>query len=221
MENRLICSKHKGTKAASPGGYLPENEQWLVCHAPANVDAAVYQGPENDPELEKYDPFEEDEGEEDFEEFEEESDESGEDFEDDECTSSEEEAEPDEFDEEEFDEEEMDMQDAVQIPCDKRSLSRLIAENVNNDGAQAGGFRGLAATVRLPITQFVIFFSSWAFRFSWRWVLSAPAGSRIAAPRKTLDLSAQEKAARPVNPLRIMIGRGVGSHAISIHLQGK
>ena len=37
MENCLICSKHKGQEAIPPGGYIYENEHWMVCHAPVNI----------------------------------------------------------------------------------------------------------------------------------------------------------------------------------------
>ena len=31
--NLLICRKHKGQEAAPPGGYIYEDEHWMVCHA--------------------------------------------------------------------------------------------------------------------------------------------------------------------------------------------
>jgi diadenosine tetraphosphate (Ap4A) HIT family hydrolase len=36
METCLICNKHKGTEAIPPGGYIYEDEYWMVCHAPVN-----------------------------------------------------------------------------------------------------------------------------------------------------------------------------------------
>lgn len=37
MENCFICRKHKGREAAPPGGYIHEDEYWMVCHAPGKV----------------------------------------------------------------------------------------------------------------------------------------------------------------------------------------
>ena len=37
METCFLCRKHKGQEAAPPGGYLYENEHWLVCHAPGKL----------------------------------------------------------------------------------------------------------------------------------------------------------------------------------------
>jgi len=37
MENCLICRKHNGQEAAPPGGYVYEDEHWMVCHAPVNL----------------------------------------------------------------------------------------------------------------------------------------------------------------------------------------
>jgi diadenosine tetraphosphate (Ap4A) HIT family hydrolase len=34
METCLICNKHKGTEAVPPGGYIYEDDHWMVCHAP-------------------------------------------------------------------------------------------------------------------------------------------------------------------------------------------
>ncbi len=34
MEDCFLCRKHKGQEAAPPGGYIYEDEHWLVCHAP-------------------------------------------------------------------------------------------------------------------------------------------------------------------------------------------
>lgn len=36
-ENCLICRKHKGVEAIPPGGYIYEDEHWMVCHAPVNI----------------------------------------------------------------------------------------------------------------------------------------------------------------------------------------
>jgi diadenosine tetraphosphate (Ap4A) HIT family hydrolase len=36
----FICRKHRGEVAPSPGGYLWEDETWLVCHAPAEIAGA-------------------------------------------------------------------------------------------------------------------------------------------------------------------------------------
>jgi diadenosine tetraphosphate (Ap4A) HIT family hydrolase len=33
MESCLICRKHKGEEATPPGGYIYEDEHWMVCHA--------------------------------------------------------------------------------------------------------------------------------------------------------------------------------------------
>lgn len=32
----FLCEKHAGKKASPPGGYIYEDEFWLVCHFPAN-----------------------------------------------------------------------------------------------------------------------------------------------------------------------------------------
>jgi diadenosine tetraphosphate (Ap4A) HIT family hydrolase len=37
MENCFICRKHKDQEAAPPGGYILEDEHWLVCHAPTKL----------------------------------------------------------------------------------------------------------------------------------------------------------------------------------------
>ena len=34
MDNCFICRKHDGEEAAPPGGYIYEDEYWIVCHAP-------------------------------------------------------------------------------------------------------------------------------------------------------------------------------------------
>jgi diadenosine tetraphosphate (Ap4A) HIT family hydrolase len=36
----FICRKHRGEVALPPGGYLWEDETWLVCHAPAEIAGA-------------------------------------------------------------------------------------------------------------------------------------------------------------------------------------
>jgi diadenosine tetraphosphate (Ap4A) HIT family hydrolase len=33
MESCLICRKHKGEEATPPGGYIYEDEHWMICHA--------------------------------------------------------------------------------------------------------------------------------------------------------------------------------------------
>jgi diadenosine tetraphosphate (Ap4A) HIT family hydrolase len=33
MENCFVCRKHNGEEAAPPGGYIYEDEHWMVCHA--------------------------------------------------------------------------------------------------------------------------------------------------------------------------------------------
>jgi diadenosine tetraphosphate (Ap4A) HIT family hydrolase len=37
MEDCFICRKHKGEEATPPGGYIYEDEHWMVCHAPAKL----------------------------------------------------------------------------------------------------------------------------------------------------------------------------------------
>jgi diadenosine tetraphosphate (Ap4A) HIT family hydrolase len=37
METCFICRKHNGGEAAPPGGYIYEDEHWMVCHAPAKL----------------------------------------------------------------------------------------------------------------------------------------------------------------------------------------
>lgn len=37
METCLICNKHNGTEAIPPGGYIYEDQHWMVCHAPVNT----------------------------------------------------------------------------------------------------------------------------------------------------------------------------------------
>lgn len=33
METCLLCRKHNGQEAAPPGGYIYEDEHWMICHA--------------------------------------------------------------------------------------------------------------------------------------------------------------------------------------------
>jgi len=37
METCFICNKHKGIESIPPGGYIYEDEHWMVCHVPINV----------------------------------------------------------------------------------------------------------------------------------------------------------------------------------------
>jgi diadenosine tetraphosphate (Ap4A) HIT family hydrolase len=37
METCFICRKHKGQEAAPPGGYIYEDGNWMVCHAPGKL----------------------------------------------------------------------------------------------------------------------------------------------------------------------------------------
>lgn len=37
MEDCFICRKHNGQEAAPPGGYIYEDERWMVCHAPGKL----------------------------------------------------------------------------------------------------------------------------------------------------------------------------------------
>lgn len=37
METCFICRKHKGQEDAPPGGYIYEDQYWMVCHAPFNA----------------------------------------------------------------------------------------------------------------------------------------------------------------------------------------
>jgi diadenosine tetraphosphate (Ap4A) HIT family hydrolase len=38
METCFICRKHKGQEVAPPGGYIYEDEYWMICHAPGKLD---------------------------------------------------------------------------------------------------------------------------------------------------------------------------------------
>ena len=33
----FICRKHEGQESAPPGGYICEDEHWMVCHAPGKL----------------------------------------------------------------------------------------------------------------------------------------------------------------------------------------
>jgi diadenosine tetraphosphate (Ap4A) HIT family hydrolase len=37
MENCFLCRKHQGLEATPPGGYIHEDEHWMVCHAPGKL----------------------------------------------------------------------------------------------------------------------------------------------------------------------------------------
>lgn len=37
METCFLCRKHNGQEAAPPGGYIYEDEHWMVCHAPGKL----------------------------------------------------------------------------------------------------------------------------------------------------------------------------------------
>ena len=37
MDNCFICRKHKGQEVDPPGGYIYEDEHWMVCHAPGKL----------------------------------------------------------------------------------------------------------------------------------------------------------------------------------------
>ncbi len=37
MDNCFICRKHNGGEATPPGGYIYEDEDWMVCHAPVKL----------------------------------------------------------------------------------------------------------------------------------------------------------------------------------------
>jgi len=37
MEGCFICRKHTAQEAAPPGGYIHEDEHWMVCHAPGKL----------------------------------------------------------------------------------------------------------------------------------------------------------------------------------------
>ena len=37
MDDCFICRKHMGQEPAPPGGYIYEDEYWMVCHAPGKL----------------------------------------------------------------------------------------------------------------------------------------------------------------------------------------
>ena len=37
MDSCFICRKHNGQEVAPPGGYIYEDEHWMVCHAPGKL----------------------------------------------------------------------------------------------------------------------------------------------------------------------------------------
>jgi len=37
METCFLCRKHAGKEPAPPGGYIYEDEHWLLCHAPGKL----------------------------------------------------------------------------------------------------------------------------------------------------------------------------------------
>jgi diadenosine tetraphosphate (Ap4A) HIT family hydrolase len=37
MENCFICRKHNGQEVMPPGGYIYEDEHWMICHAPGKL----------------------------------------------------------------------------------------------------------------------------------------------------------------------------------------
>jgi diadenosine tetraphosphate (Ap4A) HIT family hydrolase len=37
MDTCFICRKHNGQEAAPPGGYIYEDEHWMLCHAPGKL----------------------------------------------------------------------------------------------------------------------------------------------------------------------------------------
>jgi diadenosine tetraphosphate (Ap4A) HIT family hydrolase len=37
MDNCFICRKHNGQEATPPGGYIYEDEHWMICHAPGKL----------------------------------------------------------------------------------------------------------------------------------------------------------------------------------------
>lgn len=37
MDTCFLCRKHNGEEAAPPGGYIYEDESWIICHAPAKL----------------------------------------------------------------------------------------------------------------------------------------------------------------------------------------
>ncbi|NWG07626.1 MAG: hypothetical protein HXY35_13170 [Chloroflexi bacterium] len=37
MDTCFVCRKHNGLESAPPGGYIYEDEHWMVCHAPGKL----------------------------------------------------------------------------------------------------------------------------------------------------------------------------------------
>ena len=37
MNTCFVCRKHKGREPVPPGGYIYEDDHWMVCHAPVNL----------------------------------------------------------------------------------------------------------------------------------------------------------------------------------------
>ena len=37
METCFLCRKHNGQEATPPGGYIYEDEHWMICHAPGKL----------------------------------------------------------------------------------------------------------------------------------------------------------------------------------------
>lgn len=37
MDTCFLCRKHQGKEAAPPGGYIYEDEQWMICHAQTHM----------------------------------------------------------------------------------------------------------------------------------------------------------------------------------------
>lgn len=37
MEDCFLCRKHNGQESAPPGGYIYEDEHWMICHAPGKL----------------------------------------------------------------------------------------------------------------------------------------------------------------------------------------
>ena len=37
MDTCFLCRKHEGDEAAPPGGYIYEDEHWMICHAPTKL----------------------------------------------------------------------------------------------------------------------------------------------------------------------------------------
>ena len=37
MDTCFLCRKHNGLEAVPPGGYIYEDEHWMICHAPGKL----------------------------------------------------------------------------------------------------------------------------------------------------------------------------------------